>query len=145
MAQKLTGLTGEEAARLLRENGENRVESGVHRSLLRLFAGQLGDWMTLILIVCAGISTLMGDGPEALAMLVIVVLNALIGFFQELRTERTLEALSQLAAPTARVIRDGRPAGASGGRAGPGGSHFGGGGGQDPGGRPSAGGGEPLL
>ncbi|MBS4786214.1 MAG: cation-translocating P-type ATPase [Clostridiales bacterium] len=107
MAQKLTGLTGEEAARLLRENGENRVESGVHRSLLRLFAGQLGDWMTLILIVCAGISTLMGDGPEALAMLVIVVLNALIGFFQELRTERTLEALSQLAAPTARVIRDG--------------------------------------
>ena len=107
MAQNRTGLTEAEAARLLRQYGANMVQMGKRKSLAGLFAGQLADLMTLILIVCAGLSALMGEGTEALAMLVIVLLNALIGFFQEYRTEKTLEALSRLAAPTAKVLREG--------------------------------------
>ena len=104
---KYTGLSEAEAARRLRETGPNQVSRGRRVSLARIFAGQFGDYMTLILIGCAGISAVLGEGREALAMLAIVLLNALIGFLQEVRTERTLEALSRLAAPTAKVLRDG--------------------------------------
>ena len=104
---KHTGLSEAEAARRLRETGPNQVSRGRRVSLARIFAGQFGDYMTLILIGCAGISAVLGEGREALAMLAIVLLNALIGFLQEVRTERTLEALSRLAAPTAKVLRDG--------------------------------------
>lgn len=78
--------------------------------------------MTMILLVCAGLSVLMGEGTEALAMIVIVLVNALIGFLQEYRTERTLEALTRLAAPTARGDPAGGAQGDPGGRAGTGGS-----------------------
>lgn len=90
-----------------KEDGPQHRTPGEKQSPLRIFAGQLGDLMTMILLVCAGLSVLMGEGTEALAMMAIVLVNALIGFLQEYRTERTLEALTRLAAPTARVIRQG--------------------------------------
>lgn len=106
-AGRTMGLTENEAAAIRRRTGRNTVHRGKKQNPLRLFAGQLGDLMTMILLVCAGLSVLMGEGTEALAMIVIVLVNALIGFLQEYRTERTLEALTRLAAPTARVLRDG--------------------------------------
>lgn len=63
--------------------------------------------MTLILLASTAISLAMGERVEALTIVAIVVLNALLGFFQEWRTERSLEKLNELAAPTATVIRDG--------------------------------------
>lgn len=106
-AAGLTGLTDAEADAIRKKTGRNTVHRGKKQSPLRIFAGQLGDLMTMILLVCAGLSVLMGEGTEALAMMAIVLVNALIGFLQEYRTERTLEALTRLAAPTARVIRQG--------------------------------------
>ena len=106
-AGRITGLTDGEAAAIRKTAGRNTVHRGKKQNPLKLFAGQLGDLMTMILLVCAGLSVLMGEGTEALAMIVIVLVNALIGFLQEYRTERTLEALTRLAAPTARVIRQG--------------------------------------
>ena len=105
-AGRITGLTDGEAAAIRKTAGRNTVHRGKKQNPLKLFAGQLGDLMTMILLVCAGLSVLM-EGTEALAMIVIVLVNALIGFLQEYRTERTLEALTRLAAPTARVIRQG--------------------------------------
>ena len=63
--------------------------------------------MILILAAATLISVLMGQGAEAVTIIAIVLLNAVMGFLQEYRTEQTLEALKELSAPTARVRRDG--------------------------------------
>ncbi|MCB1006523.1 MAG: cation-transporting P-type ATPase [Acidimicrobiales bacterium] len=101
------GLSASEAEQRLREHGENRLETHHSPSPWRLLAGQLFNLLTLILIVSAAISMVIGDVVEAVAILVIVVLAALLGFVQELRAARELDALRELATPTARVIRDG--------------------------------------
>lgn len=79
-AGRVTGLTDGEAAAIRKTAGRNTVHRGKKQNPLKLFAGQLGDLMTMILLVCAGLSVLMGEGTEALAMIVIVLVNALIGF-----------------------------------------------------------------
>ncbi|HHY52309.1 MAG TPA: HAD-IC family P-type ATPase, partial [Clostridiales bacterium] len=108
-AEKLTtGLSQKQAEKLLFEYGENRLESGKNISVLKIFGGQFKDLMIMILLASTVISVLMGEITEAIAIIVIVLLNAILGFIQEFRTEKTLEALKNLAAPTARVIRDGR-------------------------------------
>ena len=71
---KYTGLSEAEAARRLRETGPNQVSRGRRVSLVRIFAGQFGDYMTLILIGCAGISAVLGEGREALAMLGLITM-----------------------------------------------------------------------
>ncbi|MEG1773703.1 MAG: HAD-IC family P-type ATPase, partial [Oscillospiraceae bacterium] len=101
------GLSSKEAGRLLLQYGENMLESKKKTSALRIFAGQFRDLMVLILLAATAVSALLGEVGEALAIVAIVLLNALLGFFQELRTEKTLEALAKMAAPGARVIRDG--------------------------------------
>ena len=103
------GLSGRRAAQLLEEYGENRLESARKTSPLAIFAGQFRDALVMILLGCTLLSCLMGDAAEALAIAVIVLLNALLGFFQEYRTERTLEKLGEMAAPVAVAIRDGQP------------------------------------
>ena len=93
-----------------REAQKNRLEYGEESSRknpLRIFLAQFQDLMTLILLASTAISLAMGERVEALTIVAIVVLNALLGFFQEWRTERSLEKLNELAAPTATVIRDG--------------------------------------
>ena len=89
------GLPGRRAAQLLEEYGENRLESARKTSPLAIFAGQFRDALVMILLGCTLLSCLMGDAAEALAIAVIVLLNALLGFFQEYRTERTLEKLGE--------------------------------------------------
>ena len=65
--------------------------------------------MVLILLGSTVISLLVGEITEALTIIAIVFLNALLGFFQEYRTEKTLDALKEMASPTAHVLRDGEP------------------------------------
>lgn len=102
------GLTGEEARRLLNTGGENTLDTGKKRRALAVFAGQLKDIMSLILMAAAAVSALMGQAADAIPILAILVMNAVLGFVQEYRCEKTLEHLSELTAPVTRVYRDGR-------------------------------------
>lgn len=102
------GLTTKEANRLLVKFGENAIQSGKKIHPLRIFAAQFRNLLTLILLGSTVLSVLMGEIVEAITIIVIVFLNALLGFFQEFRTEKSLEKLSQMASPTATVVRDGK-------------------------------------
>ncbi|GKH47612.1 cation-translocating P-type ATPase [Anaerotruncus massiliensis (ex Togo et al. 2019)] len=102
------GLTGRQAEKLLAEHGENRIRAGKKAGMLKIFAGQFRDAMIMILLAATVVSALMGEYTEALTIVAIVFINALLGFFQEYRTERTLEKLGELSAPWAVVVRDGQ-------------------------------------
>jgi Ca2+-transporting ATPase len=101
------GLTQAEAQRRLSTYGPNElVEHGL-KSPWQILWEQLKATMVVILIVAAVISALLGDYKDAVAILAIVVLNALLGFRQEYQAERAMAALKKLAVPTVRVRRDG--------------------------------------
>jgi Ca2+-transporting ATPase len=104
------GLTGDEARRRLLAHGPNLLREGKRRTALALLAGQFTDFMILVLVAAAVISGLIGDVVDTIAIVTIVVLNAVIGFSQEYRAERAMAALRAMAAPTAVVVRDGMPA-----------------------------------
>jgi len=89
------------------EHGPNALEAAERRSPLRLLLAQFADVMVLVLIGAALIAALVGDPEDMLAIMAIVVLNAVLGFAQEYRAERALAALGAMAAPAARVRRNG--------------------------------------
>ena len=101
------GLTAAEAAQRLTQVGENRLKGKPPQSVAAMFFSQFKDVMILVLAAATLISVVMGQGAEAVTIIVIVLLNATMGFLQERRTEKTLEALRELSAPTARVRRGG--------------------------------------
>ena len=102
------GLPSEEAARRLADQGPNLIEEGRRRSPLAMLLGQFADFMIMVLLAAALISGLIGEPKDTIAILVIVVLNALIGAVQEYRAERAVAALRRMSAPDARVRRDGK-------------------------------------
>jgi Ca2+-transporting ATPase len=101
------GLGDDLAARRLGEFGPNRLEEVGRISPWRQFANQFTDFIVLVLIGAALVSGLLQEWMDAAAILVIVLLNGVLGFIQESRAERALEALKKMAAPLARVIRNG--------------------------------------
>ena len=101
------GLTTEEAEERLHVVGLNELEDRGGRSKWEIFFSQFRDLLTLILLIAAGISAFLGDWVEMVAILVIVVLNALMGYFMESRAEDALTALKQMAVPEVTVIRSG--------------------------------------
>ena len=108
----LQGLTSEEAQRRLQEYGENRLKAKKKKSMIQHFLEQFKDVMIVILIIAAAISFVVaiyeGEGFfEPILILLIVVLNAIMGVVQESKAEKALEALQQMSAPQARVLRDG--------------------------------------
>lgn len=107
MRQTERGLTDAEAAVRLGQVGENRLAGKQGPGIAAMFFSQFKDVMILILAAATLISVLMGEGTEAITIIIIVLMNAAMGFFQEYRTEKTLEALKELSAPTARVRRGG--------------------------------------
>ncbi|MBR6873125.1 MAG: cation-translocating P-type ATPase [Ruminococcus sp.] len=101
------GLTQARAQRLLELNGPNRLAGKKRPGAARIFAGQFHDLMVVILLIATGISVAIGEYSDAIPILLIVVVNATLGFIQEYRAEKTLEKLAELTAPTAKVYRDG--------------------------------------
>ncbi|NOT95662.1 MAG: calcium-translocating P-type ATPase, PMCA-type [Nitrospira sp.] len=102
------GLTSEEAARRIVQYGPNDIRERPPRPLWRMFLDQFTDFMILVLIGAAIISGIIGEPPDAIAIVVIVLLNGVIGFVQEYRAERAVAALKLLAAATALVRRGGQ-------------------------------------
>src|SRR5512139_4191049 len=101
------GLSSDEAGRRLAKYGRNELAEKGKRSLLAMVIDQFRDFMILILIAAAVVSGFLGELVDTIPILVIVLLNAVIGVFQEYRAEKAMEALKQMAAPVARVLRDG--------------------------------------
>lgn len=102
-----TGLTSTEAARRLLEHGPNELQAAHRVSPWALLLEQFKNILILILLVAAGLSAFLGHGVEAIAIAIIVLFAVGLGFVQEYRAERAIEALRQMAAPTAAVLRDG--------------------------------------
>ncbi|MDZ7589195.1 MAG: calcium-translocating P-type ATPase, PMCA-type [Rubrivivax sp.] len=102
------GLSADAAAARLAQVGPNAlIESGRRHPLLML-ASQFTDFMILVLIAAAVIAGVVGEPQDAVAIVVIVFLNGIVGFVQEYRADRAMAALKKMASPQARVIRDGR-------------------------------------
>ena len=103
----MKGLTTAKAQALLEEHGPNALETKTGNPWYKILFSQFTDLLVLILVVAAIISFFGHDKTEGWIILGIVVLNAAIGFFQEFKTEKTLEALKNMVHPEIRVIRDG--------------------------------------
>lgn len=102
-----TGLTVSEAQHRLATIGPNELPEAALPSPLKIFLSQFTSLIVWVLIAAAAVSGLLQEWIDAVAILAIVVLNAILGFVQELRAERSLAALKQLSVATARIIRDG--------------------------------------
>jgi len=102
-----TGLKAGKASELLEKNGPNALVGVKTESLFRRYLRQFQDWMILLLLVSGGLAAYLGDIRTAIVLGALVLFNTLIGFFQEYRAERTMQALEKLVQPLAEVYRDG--------------------------------------
>ncbi len=102
------GLTEKEAAEKLKLYGENIFAEEKKNSAVKIFAGQFKDVMVMILLGATAISVILGEVSDAVTIMLIVLLDAVLGFIQEYRTEHTLEALRSMTAPSAKCYRDGK-------------------------------------
>ena len=101
------GLASDEAALRLDRYGLNELTAADKTPPWRMFIAQFNDFMIWVLFAAVAISALEGQVPEAIAITAILLLNGVLGFVQEYRAEQALEALKQMSAPAATVIRDG--------------------------------------
>ena len=103
-----TGLGQQEVSHRLQRHGPNCLQAGARRSAWHVLAAQFRSALILVLLGAAGLAALVGDVKDASVILAVVVLNALVGFYQEYRAEQSLEALKQMLAQHCHVRRDGR-------------------------------------
>jgi Ca2+-transporting ATPase len=101
------GLSSEEAARRLAEYGPNELQAAERISPWHILLQQFKNVLIIILLIATALSAFLGHGIEAIAIAVIVLFAVLLGFVQEYRAEKAIEALRQMAAPTATILRDG--------------------------------------
>jgi Ca2+-transporting ATPase len=104
------GLTEEEAQHRLSTFGLNELRKERKITALEVFANQFKSFLVLILIAASAISFALGETTDAIIISSIIVLNAILGFAQEYRAEQAIEALKKLAAPKAKVMREGEEA-----------------------------------
>lgn len=108
LASSPEGLTAQEAQKRKQRFGPNELIEKKKKSWVMILLDQFKDFMILVLIGAAVISGIIGEPSDTIAILVIVILNAVIGFIQEYRAEKAMAALKQMAAPFALVKRDGQ-------------------------------------
>ena len=102
------GLSEEEVNRRLQEFGYNELVERKRTTILEIFLNQFKNIFVIMLLIATLISFLIGEIVEASTIAIIVILNAVIGFVQEFRSEKAMEAMKKLTAPKARVIRNGK-------------------------------------
>ena len=101
------GLSQSEVVKRLEKYGPNELEHVSERKIIFIFLDQFYDLLVLLLAVAAGLAFLFGEWVEGLAIIAVILLNALIGAFMEIQAKRSMDALKKLSQKTARVIRDG--------------------------------------
>ncbi|MBZ4662358.1 MAG: calcium-translocating P-type ATPase, SERCA-type [Caloramator sp.] len=106
--QYLNGLSNTEAKKRLQKFGRNEIVVNKKKSKFKIFLSQFNDFIVWVLIAATVISGIMGEKADAITIIAIILLDAILGFVQEYRTEKSLEALKKLSAPTAKVFRDGK-------------------------------------
>ncbi|MCW4018309.1 MAG: cation-translocating P-type ATPase [Candidatus Bathyarchaeota archaeon] len=102
------GLTPEEAKNRLATYGANELKKEKGTSPIKLFLSQFTDVLMIILLIATGLSLVVGETIDALIILAIVIASAALGFSQEYRSEKAVEALKKMVAPTAIVLRNGK-------------------------------------
>lgn len=108
MNSSMNGLTAEEAKKRLEQYGYNKLQEGKHKGVLQVFAEQFADLLVVILIIAAIISALTGGVEGTIVILAVLILNAILGTVQHFKAQKSLDSLKAMAAPNARVIRDGQ-------------------------------------
>ena len=103
-----SGLTNEEAQKRSEKYGSNRLEGGKEKSIFQMMLEQLKDFLVIILIIAAVISIVLGEALEGIIILAIVVLNTILGVYQENKASNALKALKEMASPHAKVLRNGQ-------------------------------------
>ncbi|WP_418418853.1 cation-translocating P-type ATPase [Anaerotignum lactatifermentans] len=104
----MNGLTAEEAKKRLEQYGYNKLQEGKRKGVLQVFAEQFADLLVVILIIAAVISALTGGLEGTIVILAVLILNAILGTVQHFKAQKSLDSLKAMAAPNARVIRDGQ-------------------------------------
>jgi len=105
-----SGLSSQVVEQRIAEYGFNELQEKKKRPAWLLFLSQFGDFMILVLIIAAIISGIIGDVSDTVIILVIVFLNAIMGFVQEYRAGKAMDALKKMATPQIKVLRNGQPA-----------------------------------
>ncbi|MDF2454039.1 MAG: Lead, cadmium, zinc and mercury transporting ATPase [Cytophagaceae bacterium] len=108
LSSSFQGLDEQESSNRLKQHGENKLKEKDKKSIWGIIAAQFKELMIIILFVAAIISALVGEVSDAAVILVIVVLNAVVGFIQEYRAEKALEELNKLSSSHAKAIRKGQ-------------------------------------
>lgn len=108
MSTEFVGLSSTEASLRSENFGLNEISSKSKKSALKILTSQFVSPLVLILVAASGLSAILNEWIDAIAIAVILFLNALIGFFQEYRAEKAIRALKEIAAPRASVMRDGK-------------------------------------
>lgn len=101
------GLSSEEAKNRLEKYGYNELKEKKGVTPLQIFLRQFKDMFVIMLLIATAISFLIGETVDAIVIAVIVILNSVLGFIMEYRSEKAMEAMKKLTAPKARVLRDG--------------------------------------
>ncbi len=102
------GLTDDDVKKRRNQHGFNELSEGEKQSALLLFFSQFKDFMVLVLLAATLVSGLLGEYIDAIAIIAIVIINGLLGFFQERKAEKSLSALKELSAPQVQVLRGGK-------------------------------------
>ena len=102
------GLSSAQAAERLKQYGPNELQAGGRKSVLRIFLEQFADFLVIILILAAAVSAVLGDVESMAVILAVITMNAVLGTVQTVKASSSLDSLRRMAAPTAKVLRDGK-------------------------------------
>ena len=108
VSSQTTGLTGQESAKRLEENGYNQLKEAPKKSVWSLFLDTFKDAMVIVLLIVAVVQMVMGSYIESLVIFIVLMMNAVVSVIQTKKAEGSLDALKSLSAPDANVIRDGK-------------------------------------
>ena len=102
------GLSGPEVEKRLQEYGKNKLQEQKRKSIFRIFFEQLNDALIYVLFAAVGITFFMGEYTDGIIILIVILINAFLGLFQEVRANNAIDALRNLSHPKAIVRREGK-------------------------------------